>query len=144
MAELYCVHFHNGRASSFNNKNKNCSSSVCLSFYCHKHRQTARPKPKGGGVAVRPLATGGGRFLVILANLQYNKTWCHKMSWHQKYARGVPLQVYTCSPVFYWTGPWWINIYNVLCTSHCVVFCNVPSLMGQVLGKVLLTSWEIN
>ena len=35
-------------------------------------------------------------------------------------------------------------IYNVLCTSHCVVFHNVPPIMGQVLGKVLLTSWEIN
>ena len=35
-------------------------------------------------------------------------------------------------------------IYSVLCTSHCVVFYNVPSLMGQVLGKVLLTSWEIS
>ena len=35
-------------------------------------------------------------------------------------------------------------IYNVLCTSRCVVFYNVPPLMGQVLGKVLLTSWEIN
>ena len=35
-------------------------------------------------------------------------------------------------------------IYNVLCTSHCVVLYNVPPLMGQVLGKVLLTSWEIN
>ena len=35
-------------------------------------------------------------------------------------------------------------IYSVLCTSHCVVFLyNVPPLMGQVLGKVLLTSWEI-
>ena len=34
-------------------------------------------------------------------------------------------------------------IYSVLCTSHCVVFYNVPPLMGQVLGKVLLTSWEI-
>ena len=33
----------------------------------------------------------------------------------------------------------------VLCTSHCVVFLyNVPPLMGQVLGKVLLTSWEIS
>ena len=38
----------------------------------------------------------------------------------------------------------YIYIYNVLCTSHCVVFYNVPPLMGQVLGKVLLTSWEIN
>ena len=35
-------------------------------------------------------------------------------------------------------------IYSVLCTSHCFVFYNVPPLMGQVLGKVLLTSWEIN
>ena len=34
-------------------------------------------------------------------------------------------------------------IYSVLCTSHCVVYYNVPPLMGQVLGKVLLTSWEI-
>ena len=32
----------------------------------------------------------------------------------------------------------------VLCTSHCVVLYNVPPLMGQVLGKVLLTSWEIS
>ena len=33
----------------------------------------------------------------------------------------------------------------VLCTSCCVVFLyNVPPLMGQVLGKVLLTSWEIS
>ena len=33
----------------------------------------------------------------------------------------------------------------VLCTSRCVVFLyNVPPLMGQVLGKVLLTSWEIS
>ena len=38
----------------------------------------------------------------------------------------------------------YIYIYSVLCTSHCVVFYNVPPLMGQVLGKVLLTSWEIN
>ena len=35
-----------------------------------------------------------------------------------------------------------LEIYSVLCTSHCVI--NVPPLMGQVLGKVLLTSWEIN
>ena len=35
-------------------------------------------------------------------------------------------------------------IYSVLCTSRCVVFYNVPPLTGQVLGKVLLTSWEIN
>ena len=35
-------------------------------------------------------------------------------------------------------------IYSVLCTSHCVVFYNVPPLMEQVLGKVLLTSWEIS
>ena len=33
----------------------------------------------------------------------------------------------------------------VLCTSRCVVFLyKVPPLMGQVLGKVLLTSWEIS
>ena len=33
----------------------------------------------------------------------------------------------------------------VLCTSHCVVFLyNVPPLMGQILGKVLSTSWEIS
>ena len=33
----------------------------------------------------------------------------------------------------------------VLCTSRCVVFLyNVPPLMSQVLGKVLLTSWEIS
>ena len=33
----------------------------------------------------------------------------------------------------------------VLCTSHCVVFyIKVPPLTGQVLGKVLLTSWEIS
>ena len=38
----------------------------------------------------------------------------------------------------------YIYIYIVLCTSHCVVFYYVPPLMGQVLGKVLLTSWEIN
>ena len=38
----------------------------------------------------------------------------------------------------------YIYIYSVLCTSCCVVFYNVPPLMGQVLGKVLLTSWEIN
>ena len=38
----------------------------------------------------------------------------------------------------------YIYIYSVLCTSRCVVFYNVPPLMGQVLGKVLLTSWEIN
>ena len=31
---------------------------------------------------------------------------------------------------------------NVLCTSHCVVFMMFPPLMGQVLGKVLLTSGE--
>ena len=31
------------------------------------------------------------------------------------------------------------------CTSHCVVFLyNVPPLMGQVLGKVLLTSWKMS
>ena len=69
-------------------------------------------------------------------------------------ARGVPLQVYinvyvciltskSISPVFYWTGPCWIYIcIVVLCTSRCVVFYNVPPLMGQILGKVLLTSWE--
>ena len=28
--------------------------------------------------------------------------------------------------------------------SLCCVLCNVPPLMGQVLGKVLLTSWEIS
>ena len=33
----------------------------------------------------------------------------------------------------------------VLGTSHCVVFyIKGPPLMGQVLGKVLLTSWEIS
>ena len=33
----------------------------------------------------------------------------------------------------------------VLCTSPlCCVLYNVPPLMGQVLGKVLLTSWEIS
>ena len=33
----------------------------------------------------------------------------------------------------------------VLCTSRCVVFLyDVPPLTGQVLGKVLLTSWEIS
>ena len=33
----------------------------------------------------------------------------------------------------------------VLCTSHCVVFyVRDPPLTGQVLGKVLLTSWEIS
>ena len=33
----------------------------------------------------------------------------------------------------------------VLYTSRCVVFLyNVPPLMDQVLGKVLLTSWEIS
>ena len=38
----------------------------------------------------------------------------------------------------------YLYIYSVLCTSCCVVFYNVPPLMGQVLGKVLLTSWEIS
>ena len=37
----------------------------------------------------------------------------------------------------------YIYIYSVLCTSHCVVFYNVPPLTGQILGKVLLTSWEM-
>ena len=32
----------------------------------------------------------------------------------------------------------------VLCMSHCAVFYNVSPLMGQVLGKVLLTSWEMS
>ena len=33
----------------------------------------------------------------------------------------------------------------VLCTSRCVVFyIKGPPLMGQVFGKVLLTSWEIS
>ena len=35
-----------------------------------------------------------------------------------------------------------LEICNVLCTSHCVVFYDVSPLMGQVLGKVLLTSRE--
>ena len=33
----------------------------------------------------------------------------------------------------------------VLCTSRCVVFyIKGPPPMGQVLGKVLLTNWEIS
>ena len=63
-------------------------------------------------------------------------------------ARGDPLQVYinvyVCSQVFYWTGPCWIYIYIVFCVLLIVVFYNVPPLTGQVLGKVLLTSWEIS
>ena len=72
------------------------------------------------------------------------------MSQHQRYARGDPLQVYVyilipksvlqSSTELAHAG----YIYNVLCTSRCVVFHNVPPLMGQVLGKVLLTSWEIS
>ena len=31
----------------------------------------------------------------------------------------------------------YLYIYSVLCTSYCVVFYNVPPLMGQILGKVL-------
>ena len=68
--------------------------------------------------------------------------------------RGDPLQVYINVYAFIWilksvhqsstelacAG----YIYSVLCTSRCVVFYNVPPLMGQVLGKVLLTSWKIS
>ena len=35
-----------------------------------------------------------------------------------------------------------LQICNVLCTSHCGCIYNVPPLMGQVLGKVFLTSRE--
>ena len=71
-------------------------------------------------------------------------------------ARGVPLQVYINIYVCFLTSKsllqtsselahvGYIYIYSVLCTSHCVVFYSVPPLMGQVLGKVLLTSWEIS
>ena len=40
----------------------------------------------------------------------------------------------------------YIDVYSGFwCTSHCVVFCySVPPLTGQVLGKVLLTSWKIS
>ena len=70
-------------------------------------------------------------------------------------ARGVPLQVYINIYVYILTSKSvlqsstelahvgylyiYIYIYSVLCTSCCVVFYNVPPLMGQVLGKVLLT-----
>ena len=69
-------------------------------------------------------------------------------------ARGDPLPVYINVYVCILTSKSVIQssiglarvgyIYSVLCTSHCVVFYNVPPLMGQVLGKVLLTSWEIS
>ena len=40
----------------------------------------------------------------------------------------------------------YIDVYSGFwCTSHCVVFLyNVPPPMGQVFGKVLLTSWKIS
>ena len=37
----------------------------------------------------------------------------------------------------------YIYIYSVLCTSRCVVFYNVPPLMGQVLGKEISVKWYI-
>ena len=65
-------------------------------------------------------------------------------SWsrHQKYEREFYISLCLFSSLLLnWPV---VEIYSVLCTSHCVVFYNVPPLMGQVLGKVLLTSWEIN
>ena len=89
--------------------------------------------------------------------------WCHKiLVMAPEIARGIPLQVYINIYVCILTSKSvlksstelahvgyiyiyiYIYIYSVLCTSHCVVFYNVPPLMGQVLGKVLLTSWEIS
>ena len=72
-----------------------------------------------------------------------------------KNARGVPPQVYINIYVCNLTSKSVLQsstelarvgyyIYSVLCPSCCVVFYNVSPLMGQVLGKVLLTSWEIS
>ena len=78
-------------------------------------------------------------------------SWCHEiLVTAPEIARGVPLQVYMSiswflslfsSLLLNWPM---VEIYSILCTSHCVVFYNVHPLTGQVLGKVLLTSWEIN
>ena len=70
-------------------------------------------------------------------------------SWHQKYEREFFYEFMSISWFLSLFSSLLLNwpmveIYSVLCTSHCVVFYNVPPLMGQVLGKVLLTSWEIN
>ena len=122
-----------------------------------------------------------GKLLVISANLEYNKTWCHEIlvtapeiwegilvyinvyilqsilwsdamtswSWHQKLQEGNFYEFMSISWFLSLFSSLLLNwpvveIYSVLCTSRCVVFYSVPPLMGQVLGKVLLTSWEIN
>ena len=64
------------------------------------------------------------------------KSW----SWHQKYERDSSISLYLFSSLLLnWPM---LEICNVLCTSHCVVFIRFPPLMRQVLGKVLLTSRE--
>ena len=95
-----------------------------------------------------------GKLLVISANLQYNKTWCHEtMILAPEIWEGILykfilmfMSVFQSSTELAHAGYIYIYIYiySVLCTFHCVVFYNVPPLTGQVLGKVLLTSWEIN
>ena len=90
----------------------------------------------------------------------YALVWCHDDPGHgTRNARGDPLKVYINTYVYILTSKSvlqsstelarvgyiyiYIYIYSVLCTSCCVVFLyNVPPLTGQVLGKVLLTSWE--
>ena len=61
--------------------------------------------------------------------LKPGATGCHST----RIARGVPLPVYINLDLY--SGFW--------CTSRCVVFkYSVPPLTGQVLRKVLLTSWK--
>ena len=82
-------------------------------------------------------------WFILMFMLQADATT--SWSWHQKYEREgsiISMSVLQSSTELAHAGYIYIYIYiySVLCASHCVVFYNVPPLMGQVLGKVLLTS----
>ena len=67
-------------------------------------------------------------------------------SWsrHQKYERKTSISLCLClfsSLLLNWPV---VEIYSVLCTSHCVVFYNVPPLMGTGPWEGAFNQQEIN
>ena len=86
-----------------------------------------------------------------ISQFRDSKAWHHEVSWHQRLQEVSLYQFILTSKSILQSSTELARIgcidmcIVVLCTSRCVVFLyNVPPLMGQVLGKVLLTSWEIS
>ena len=119
--------------------------------------------PQGILVTAPKIARGNVRYkgslLLVIYIYEFTSAWHHEMSRHQNCKRCPSTSLHELlslnfnslfsSLLLSWSVSglhMCIGVYSGFwCTSRYVVFCySIPPLMGQVLGKVLLTSWKIS